>query len=160
MPRASLPILAILLLTLAPQDAKAEVVGAAKVAYGDLLEVAGQSFRLAGIDAPEPGQTCKLKDRSYDCGRISATALMDLTAGVSVRCVPLDETPAEGPARALCYAGDYDLSEGMVYTGWALADPVAGKRYRRIQEGAKKAKRGLWRGEFLPPWEWRQRQQD
>lgn len=149
-----LPILVLLVLVIAPLDLRADVVGAAEVTYGDLLEVDGRRFRLAGIDAPEPGQTCRLKERSYDCGRISATALMDLTAGVSVRCVPLGKA-TNGLMQATCYAGDYDLSEGMVYTGWALADPANGKKYRRLQESARKARRGLWRGEFLPPWEWR-----
>ena len=151
---------ALLLLALAAAPTSAdEVTGPPTVVSGDLLEVGGQRLRLAGIDAPEPGQSCRLSDRSYDCGRISATALMDLTAGVEVRCAA-EPAAADGrPALATCFAGDYDLSEGMVYTGWALADPESGGRYKRLETGAKKARRGLWRGSFEPPWVWRARQE-
>ena len=141
------------------QAAAEDITGPPTVVTGDLLEVAGQRLRLAGIDAPEPGQTCSLRDRSYDCGRISATALMDLTAGVEVTCRLHGEAAAE-PSQATCHAGGYDLSEGMVYTGWALADPQGDGRYKRFEAGAEKARRGLWKGAFEPPWEWRARQAD
>ena len=156
--RALTPLSLILALAAAPAALAGggEITGPPRVVAGDLLEVAGTRLRLAGIDAPEPGQSCRLNQRSYDCGRISATALMDLTAGVEVRCAPL-EAGGDAPAAAVCYADDYDLSEGMVYTGWALADPHSGARYKRLEAGAKAARRGLWRGSFEPPWEWRAR---
>lgn len=158
MTRTAMPLFLLTLLA-APAGAagEAEIIGPPRVVSGDHLEVAGKSLRLAGIDAPEAGQECRLSDRSYDCGRISATALMDLTAGVEVRCRRLGEA-GESPATATCFAGDYDLSEGMVYTGWALADPHSGARYKRLEAGAKKARRGLWKGSFEPPWVWRARQ--
>ncbi len=136
-----------------------EITGSPTVVSGEILEVGGTRLRLAGIDAPEPGQTCSVNNRSYDCGRISATALMDLTAGVEVRCAP-DADRAETPAIATCFAGGYDLSEGMVYTGWALADPRSGQRYKDLEKGAEKARRGLWKGTFEPPWVWRARNAD
>jgi endonuclease YncB( thermonuclease family) len=43
----------------------------------------------------------------------------------------------------------------MVHTGWALAYRRYSKLYVAIEEKAKAAKRGMWRGEFVPPWEWR-----
>ena len=57
---------------------------------------------------------------------------------------------------AHCFADDYDLSAGMVYTGWALADGEAGKRYLETERGARDGRRGLWRGDFVAPREWRQ----
>ena len=44
----------------------------------------------------------------------------------------------------------------MVAAGWALADRDATERYVAIEADARKARRGLWKGEFEPPWEWRQ----
>lgn len=131
-----------------------EVAGTAEIITGDVLEVQGQRVRLAGIDAPEPGQTCRLPHRDYDCGLIAATALMDLTAGATVRCL-LHREADDRTFLGSCSADGYDLSEGMAYTGWALAQPGEGEQYRTVEEGAKAARRGLWRGQFVKPWEWR-----
>lgn len=147
--------LAFALAAFAAPAAVAEVTGRPNVISGDTLVVAGQRFRLYGVDAPEAGQSCRLAGgRSYDCGLISRTALMDLTAGVSVTCRPRPEQ-ADGAVYAVCFAAGYDLSRGMVHTGWALASPATGTQYAGVQERARKARNGLWRGAFVTPWEWR-----
>ena len=130
--------------------AGAELRGTPRVLAGDLIELQGRRLRLDGIDAPEPGQRCALEARLYDCGEVARTALLDLTAGTEVRCRPLGPGPA-GSTMARCTAAGYDLSEGMVYTGWALA---AAERYSAVQEQAQRAKHGLWRGRFVAPWDW------
>ena len=127
--------------------------GPATVIDAETIEVGGKRFRLFGIDAPEPDQTCRFGDKFVPCGRIAETALMDLTAGATVACEPV-EGSGEPPA-ARCYADDYDLSEGMVYTGWAMADRTEGGRYLTLEKGAADARRGVWRTEFVMPWEWR-----
>ncbi len=145
--------LALLLLLIAPPARAETLSGPARVLAGDRLEVAGRRLRLAGIDAPEPGQICSRDGREYDCGRIAATALMDLTAGVAVACEILG--PGD-PAPARCRLPDgYDLAEGMVYTGWALAWPRDGNPLLAEEEIASGRKHGLWRGEFVSPWAWR-----
>lgn len=133
--------------------AHADILGKPKVMSGDTLEIGGQRIRLAGIMAPVEGQSCRTGGRSYDCHHISATGLMDLTAGAVVRCLPRGQA-SDGALVATCYAGGYDLSEGMTYTGWALAYPRAGNPYLKFEEQARKGKHGLWRGEFSPPWVW------
>ena len=55
---------------------------------------------------------------------------------------------------ASCWAEGYDLSEGMVYTGWALPVERGEERYSRQLEQAKSNGHGLWRGSFVAPWEW------
>ena len=118
---------------------------------GETLEVGGKRFRLSGIDAPDPRQTCVIRKREYNCGRISTTALMDLVAGVNVRCRPVSKTGNV----ARCYAGGYELSEGMVHTGWALAMPRDHARFAPFEKKAAAARRGLWQGKFDMPWDWR-----
>ena len=151
MTRFAIPLLVILL---TPAMAPAQVTGTPTVIDGETLVVAGRQFRLTGIDAPDLAQTCRIRNRSYGCGRVSRTALMDLVAGVRVRCIPVGGA-AGTTAQARCFADGYDLSEGMVYTGWALAMPRQNTRYARIEGGARKARRGLWQGPFVPPWQWR-----
>lgn len=139
------------------------VKGEARIVDGDSLEIAGQGFDLAGIDAPELGQRCRKRHRFYDCGSLAQAALMDLTAGVEVECRALSAanggTGGWPPAR--CSAGGYDLSEGMIYTGWALLPPgepggAAPAALGAIQAQADAKQRGLWKGSFVTPWEWRE----
>lgn len=131
------------------------VTGPARVTGGDTLEVAGETFRLFGIDAPESGQTCLWPSREIDCGRIARAALMDLTAGVDVTCRAVGRDP-DGAILARCAdPHGHDLGRNMVWTGWALADRRAALDYVAAEDAARDAKRGLWKGEFVKPWEWR-----
>lgn len=145
-----------LILTLAPAEAGASSLrGKARIISGDRLMVTGVTLRLAGIDAPVDGQRCRLANgRIYDCGQISTTALMDLTAGVGVVC-EMSGNRRGGLPLATCRAGGYDLSKGMVHTGWALAWPRTGTIYAAVESAARKARHGLWRGRFDMPWDWR-----
>lgn len=129
----------------------ADISGTPTVIDGETLEIGGKRFRLWGIDAPDPRQTCTIGKRTYNCGRISTTALMDLVAGVQVNCRPL----ANSPGVARCYAGGYELSEGMVHTGWAMAMPRNHARFAPIEKKAAAKRRGLWQGNFVMPWDWR-----
>jgi len=128
----------------------ADVTGTPTIIDGETLEIGGKRFRLWGIDAPDPRQTCEIRKREYNCGRISTTALMDLVAGVKVRCRPV----ANSPGVARCYAGGYELSEGMVHTGWAMAMPRDHARFAPIEKQAAAKRRGLWQGKFDMPWDW------
>jgi endonuclease YncB( thermonuclease family) len=159
-PRISILFLG-LALAAAIAPARAEIAGPPIIIDGDTIEVQGVVVRLYGIDAPELGQTCWIGQHAYDCGKIARTALLDLTAGVPVICkfVPPDSdgTPDDGPEGriGLCTADGYDLSEGMAYTGWALALRRVPGRYLAFEDGARAAGRGLWKGEFVAPWAWR-----
>ncbi len=141
---------------------RAEVAGPPRIIDGDTLAVQGRVIRLYGIDAPELGQSCRIGERAYDCGRIARTALLDLTAGVTVICklVPASSgaSPEDDGAEVRighCSADGYDLSEGMAYTGWALALRRVSERYVALEERARAARRGLWKGRFVAPWDWR-----
>ncbi|WP_422365800.1 thermonuclease family protein [Pelagibius sp.] len=134
-------------------DQAADLRGPARIIDGDSLEVAGRVFDLPGIDAPELDQRCRRKERDYPCGSLAQAALMDLTAGVDVVCRRLSDQ------KARCSAGGYDLSEGMIYTGWALIPPAnAGSPFATLQQQAEERQHGLWKGSFVTPWDWRQGQ--
>ncbi len=141
---------------LAP-SALAQVTGPPRVIDGDTIEVAGRVIRLYGIDAPELGQVCRIGERAYDCGKIARTALLDLTAGITLRCKLASPNPEDGLNGRIghCRADGYDLSEGMAYTGWALALRPVSDRYVAFEEQARTAGRGLWKGPFIAPWDWR-----
>jgi len=137
----------------------ADAIGPAQVVDGETLTVKGQRFCLAGIDAPEPGQICVNRfGKSFDCSIIAGTALMDLTAGAFIKCRTTGDKRGDCNV-AVCEARGYDLSGGMVYTGWAMPDPATGAKYERLAALAKKRKHGLWRGSFEMPWLWRKANQ-
>lgn len=139
---------------LATGGAAENVAGTPRVIDGDTLDVAGVRVQLFGIDAPEPRQSCRNQARRYPCGAVATAALKDLTAGLAVVCKP-EGAATGGELSATCFAEGYDVNENMVYTGWALADRSASTRYVATEEAARLAGRGLWRGDFVPPWAWR-----
>ncbi len=117
---------------------------------GNRLMIGGSEIRLTGIIAPELGQTCVLFGKARDCGLISRSGLLDLTAGATVTCTPASNV--DGAPAHRCTAGGYDLSEGMVYTGWAVPLKGAPKTYWQVLKSARARPRGFWRGTFVEPW--------
>ncbi len=160
-PHTTVLILGFVLAAAPFAPAGAEITGPPIIIDGDTIEVQGVAVRLIGIDAPELGQTCRIGQHAYDCGKIARTALLDLTAGVPVTCkfVPPETAgaPDDGPEGRIgrCSADGYDLSEGMTYTGWALALRRVSGRYLGFEDQARTARRGLWKGQFVTPWDWR-----
>lgn len=133
----------------------ADPAGAVEVVDGDTLLVGGQRVRLYGIDAPETGQYCATKrDVPFDCGRVAARTLRLFLGGAKVRCQARGALPG-GAVLAQCFAGRNDLAAQMVVGGWALADPKTGAGYRRGELAARATREGLFKGNLLPPWEWR-----
>jgi endonuclease YncB( thermonuclease family) len=136
-------------------EARADVTGPARVIDGDTIVVAGEHVRLQGIDAPERHQTCTAYGQEWACGR---------TAGEWVRAFVADRiVECRGHARdrygrllAVCYVGGEELNERIVREGWALDYRRYSTDYLDAEAAAKRAGAGLWRGEFTPPWEWRQ----
>ena len=59
---------------------------------------------------------------------------------------------------ARCRQGGEDLNAWLVSEGWALAYRRHSTAYAREKAEARAARRGIWRGEFIPPWEWRRTQ--
>jgi len=148
----------LVLVVLLAAPAWAGPAGPATVIDGNTLQVAGVRLRLHGIDAPDLDQPCRLRGRTQACGVIARAALMDLTAGAELEC-EMRGHDAAGRALASCTADGYDVAEGMVYTGWAMALEAAPRRYHAVQRQAEAARRGLWLGRFTAPSERRQRKQ-
>ncbi len=125
------------------------------VSDGDSLRIDGERIRLWGIDAPELGQRCRHDGQSYDCGKASQAALSSLIGSSQVKCEMVD-TDRYGRTVARCFVGGTDLGAAMVRLGWAVDFARYSKGYYAgEQEQAKAAGRGLWGGDFEPPWEWR-----
>jgi endonuclease YncB( thermonuclease family) len=142
----------------------AEVVGRAVVIDADTLEIGDVQVRLSGIDAPELGQRCSTSgdvlardSATYPCGEQAAAALANRIGDDPIAC----ETPAPAGAEivmARCRLNDEDLGAWLVHSGWARAYPRSVSPYLMEEQEAQAGLAGIWRGDFLDPWDWRQQQ--
>jgi endonuclease YncB( thermonuclease family) len=137
--------------------ARPNISGKAWVIDGDTIQISGSRIRLEGIDAPEAAQSCAdLSRATWACG---STASRELRLHVAGRRLQCRATGIDKYKRilAICVLPDgSDVNGWMVRQGWALAYGYSG-HYRAEEADAKAARRGIWAGNFTPPWEWRRR---
>ena len=147
-------------LSLAIGPAGADVIGKRpQVIDGNTLELAGVRLRLYGIDAPETEQTCRAEARTWNCGMEARWATINRIGQNWVACRARGRDPG-GALAAVCYLGGIggpELNSWLVAQGWALAYRPESQDYIGDEAAARQAGRGIWRGEFVAPWIWRQR---
>ena len=131
-----------------------DVSGRARVIDGDSIVVDGTEVRLHGIDAPESRQTCLSDGKRWPCGKRATQALASLLAGHPVDCSERD-IDRYGRVVATCRRGNVQVNDWLVANGWALAYRRHSQAYVAAESAAKTARRGIWRGEFVAPWAWR-----
>ena len=134
---------------------KTDLSGRARVIDGDSIYVGGVEVRLYGVDAPEARQTCAVDGVRWPCGRQATGALRQLIEGRVLAC---DERDRDNYGRvvAVCRLGGADINAWLVENGWAVAYRRHARAYVDAESVAETAKRGIWRGDFLAPWDWRQ----
>jgi endonuclease YncB( thermonuclease family) len=136
----------------------AEIIsGVPRVVDGDTIVVGTTKIRLASIDAPESDQVCLDANRKrWTCGVEARDHLAAHIGNRSIDCAPTG-TDAYGRTLAVCAVASEDLNAWMVREGWALAFVRYSKEYVPDEEAARNAKRGIWSGAFIAPWDWRHR---
>lgn len=127
---------------------------------GDTIRAGdGSEYRIYGIDAPELHQTClEANGKTWLCGRAAKARLTTLLKRGYVNC-EVRAKDRYGRAVAICSAeGVPDIGEALVREGYAidLGPGSSGGPYRDEQDEAEAAKRGIWRGTFDRPSDWRQ----
>jgi endonuclease YncB( thermonuclease family) len=147
-------ILLVLIVASTPTKARADVTGVASVIDGDTLEIGGERIRLEGIDEPEKKQACSAYGEAWPCGQMAADWLRTHLRDREVTCVGHDRDRYHR-LLAVCYVGGEDLNERIVTEGWALDFRRYTNAYLPAEAEARRRGAGLWRGEFVPPWEWR-----
>lgn len=131
----------------------------ARVIDGDRLVLRGpdrvqRTIRLAGIDAPEPGQPYAERAQGV------------LTEHLTGRFVVVDfyGEDAQGQILGRVSLGSVDINLAQIGRGLAWADPqtlsllspVEQRRYAEAEWMARRAGRGLWREQHaIAPWVWR-----
>lgn len=132
------------------RDLETEFRGKVVVIDGDSVILEGEKIRLEGIDAPEFDQVCMAKGSKYSCGRDSRNYLKRLISNTEFYCKAWHRDKYE---RLLgrCFVGERDINAQMVLSGWA----VSFGSYFGEESQARKAKAGIWAGDFERPVDWR-----
>jgi endonuclease YncB( thermonuclease family) len=130
--------------------------GIPKVTDGDTIRIGNTRIRFHGIDAPETSQTCEKNGNKWRCGSEATKALTTIIGNKRVSCSKRD-TDRYGRVVAVCRAGSINLNAWMVENGWAVAYRKYSMDYVRDEANAKAGRMGMWRGEFMMPWDWRRR---
>lgn len=145
-------------LLIAPFPAQAQqpetITGPAAVIDADILSIDHQRIILWGIDAPEPGQVCKLNNRDWACRDASLRNLETLSSRGDVTCFLVGEPDPFGRRFGVCEIGSEDVAAEMVRDGMALAYLEQAADYADEQLEAIQAQVGLWQlgVEFMEPW--------
>lgn len=127
------------------------VAGAGRASDGDSFRLGGDRVRLLGIDAPELAQNCTDEaGRSWACGKAARDRMSALLASGKVDCRPEDKDQY-GRLLARCLVGGRDIGAVMVSEGLA----VSYGGYGGEEAAARKARRGIWAGDFEAPRSWR-----
>ena len=149
-------------LAVASQREKPLAGAGVRVIDGDTLQIDGHTVQLYGIDAPELGQYCERNGELWECGTEAALFLQKTVQfqGPPIECSPWGEGPAGGGSSELvigvCQVGPKVVGLTMVQNGYAMALPDSFPDYKEAEEQARQAKLGLWRGDFVPPWQLRE----
>jgi endonuclease YncB( thermonuclease family) len=127
---------------------------------GGTIELTDATYRLDGIDAPAFDQLC-IDDHadSWTCGVEARDQLASLIGGREVHCEDLgtDATTKNRHVGICTVEGEtLSLNQLLVRQGFALNfEPSAKGRFREDEAGAKDNRRGLWKGCFAAPQEFR-----
>jgi len=136
----------------------------ATVRDGATLQLADVTYRLDGIDAPEMDQICI--DEHADAWAYGVEArdqLSRLIGDRQVRCEDLGPAPYKKRHIGICTVEgeSSSLNALMVRAGFALDfEPYAKGRFKDDEAGARDNRRGLWKGCFVAPAEFRRGKKD
>src|ERR1700687_382398 len=127
---------------------------------GSTIQLADVTYRLAAIDAPELDQMCIDEHAdAWACGVEARDQLSNLMGNRQVRCedLVLGTTYNKRHIGICSVEGEStSLNQLLVRQGFALNfEPYARGRFKDDEAGAKDNRRGLWRGCFVAPQEFR-----
>ncbi len=146
-----------LCLCLAPQAGQAQdrITGVVSIIDGDTFEIHGKRIRLAGIDAPESSQNCYTEHGTpWPCGQKIANNISSLLRRKTITC-DISGEDRYGRYIGTCFYKHKDINAMIVRAGLAMAYRKYSPAYIEHEETAKARKRGIWKGPFIAPWDWR-----
>jgi endonuclease YncB( thermonuclease family) len=140
-----------------PPELISAAPGDVHIIDGDSLRVGGRIVRLQGIDAPEHRQSCRDgAGAEWPCGREASAALARLAQTSRLTCESHGQDQYRRAVARCRNAAGTDLARALLNDGWAVVLPrYALPGYEQAEESARETGRGIWRGEFDHPADWR-----
>jgi endonuclease YncB( thermonuclease family) len=132
---------------------------------GGSIEFADVTYRLDGIDAPALDQIC-IDDHAdtWACGVDARDQLVRLIGGHQVRCEDrgIDVTYTKWHVGVCTVEGETKtLNQLLVRQGFAMnLEPSTRGQFKMDEADARDNRRGLWKGCFVAPQEFRRGQKD
>src|SRR3978361_2513734 len=122
----------------------------ATVRDGDTIQLAGVTYRVDGIDAPEFDQICIDEHAEpWTCGVEARDQLASLIGKRRVHCEDHgpDKTYGKWHVGLCTVDGETaSLNQLMVRQGFALTDASGKSRFMEDEAGAKSNLKGIWKG--------------
>jgi endonuclease YncB( thermonuclease family) len=124
------------------------------------IQLGDTTYRLDGVDAPELDQVC-IDDHAdpWSCGVDARDQLTKLVGGHAIHCDDLGADKAHRKRHlGLCtVAGEaLSLNQQLIQLGFAMNfQPSAKSRFDKDQAAAKDDRKGIWKGCFVAPQEFR-----
>ena len=124
---------------------------------GDSFVVGTRKLRLDGIDAPELKQNCTdSQNVAWPCGRAARAALEQLLLEPGFSCVAEAQDRYARSVATCRSTSTPDIAAAQVSNGMAVTHEFNGMRdYGNEEDVARDQKRGIWRGAFDQPADWR-----
>ncbi len=131
---------------------------------GHTIQLGDIAYRLDGIDAPELDQTC-IDDHAdpWTCGIEARDQLTKLINGRNVRCddLGLDKTRRRHIGVCTIEGETASLNQQLAKQGFAVSAEPALKLHAKDEAASAKAdNRGLWKGCFVAPQDFRAGKRD
>lgn len=138
----------------APLAHAQDVTGMARVTDSDKIEIDGVRIILHGADAFDRNQTCAQGGQPWDCWGNGVRFLQTMLDPEPTTCRKVGDAPFNR-IFAVCQVGEINVNEALVRAGLALAYLKESDAYVEAQKEAEREKAGVWRGDFVAPWEHR-----
>ena len=124
---------------------------------GDSFIIHGRKVRLWGIDAPEYYQNCiDAAGQEYQCGKQARQFFENLAVSHPVSCDIMPAAKRERRIVAKCFLDGSDLAGEIVKAGHAIDYTYFSDGFYKSEESAaKSAQKGIWKGTFTEPYQWR-----
>ena len=167
--RYLIPLVAVLLTILPASQAfllaSQALAASPTVRDGSTLQLSDVIYRLNGVDAPAFDQMCIDEHAdAWTCGVEAREQLAKLIDNREVRCEDLgaDPTYKKWHLGICTIEGETaSLNQLLVRLGFAVnLEPSANGRFKEDEAGAKANRRGLWKGCFVAPQEFRHGKKD
>ncbi len=130
------------------------IIGKAKIIDGDTIHIRNNKIRLHGIDAPEAKQTCILDSQEWFCGKQSTKELKRKINNQNIKCETTD-IDIYNRYIAICSIDNININQWMVKNGWAIAYRYYSTDYIIEEKYARDNRLGIWKSEFLKPYQYR-----